>query len=464
MAMLKSNQLFVNVSSRNKDNKSSDTGMQSITPEKDIYGTLSEKVIRPVYTPIDTDTLDLTLDNKEMTIKGDVKWQAFTGETAGTAYPGNLGARNYNMILKLRQEFDEQLEDYKMFMIKANDVLSSMQQKVEVFTETIQRGFDNLYSHVNTSLSDMQAKIVSLNKMDAVLLSTINKETENRIIACEEIHSIIKQETAHRVAAINKVHEKLDAEIERAINADKKLENVQMRHTAELEALRIRLDQVKESLNNKINENVTQLNDKILKTEELIRADLVEEVTRLDARIDTEIERATAEEQRILQEAKDYIDSVKDSILGEGITEAYDTLVEIENWLKTQGVKIKDIFLAITQETKARQTEDKLLWSAIHQETDRAQQAEADESLARQRGDTLLSTQISTETADRQQADTELNTQIQLNVQAIANEISRAKAAESELADNIADVITRFGNVMFIDGGTSISNNLQDPV
>lgn len=63
--------------------------------------------------------------------------------------------------------------------------------------------------------------------------------------------------------------------------------------------------------------------------------------------------------------AKDYTDQVKAGLLGEGITETYDTLVEIQTWIEGAGVNATELTQAIAVETKAREDADKALGERI---------------------------------------------------------------------------------------------------
>lgn len=45
----------------------------------------------------------------------------------------------------------------------------------------------------------------------------------------------------------------------------------------------------------------------------------------------------------ILQEAKTYTDEMRQSLLGEGISETFDTLKEIQNWIETDGVEATEL-------------------------------------------------------------------------------------------------------------------------
>lgn len=62
-----------------------------------------------------------------------------------------------------------------------------------------------------------------------------------------------------------------------------------------------------------------------------------------------------------LVDAKAYTDDVKADILGEGITETFDTLKEIEDWITKQGGSTVELTKAIADEAKAREDADKLI-------------------------------------------------------------------------------------------------------
>lgn len=59
-----------------------------------------------------------------------------------------------------------------------------------------------------------------------------------------------------------------------------------------------------------------------------------------------------------LSAAKKYTDDMKDALLGEGIKDTFDTLVEIQNWIEGDGVNATELSEAIAAETKAREEAD----------------------------------------------------------------------------------------------------------
>ena len=113
------------------------------------------------------------------------------------------------------------------------------------------------------------------------------------------------------------------------------------------------------------------INNKVEKVEgkSLISDDEIARLANVDNYDDTEVrglidavEEDIAEinnaENGILAQAKAYTDEVKAGILGEGITETYDTLVEIQNWINGAGVDATELAEAIAAETKNREDAD----------------------------------------------------------------------------------------------------------
>lgn len=77
---------------------------------------------------------------------------------------------------------------------------------------------------------------------------------------------------------------------------------------------------------------------------------------------------ADTAEADALAAAKAYTDEVKAGILGEGITETFDTLVEIQNWINGAGVNATELSEAIAAEAKLRGDEDTRLAGLISAE------------------------------------------------------------------------------------------------
>lgn len=63
---------------------------------------------------------------------------------------------------------------------------------------------------------------------------------------------------------------------------------------------------------------------------------------------------ATSKANTAEANAKAYTDEMKNAILGEGISETFDTLKEIQNWIEGDGVNATELTTAIADEAKAR--------------------------------------------------------------------------------------------------------------
>lgn len=85
------------------------------------------------------------------------------------------------------------------------------------------------------------------------------------------------------------------------------------------------------------------------------------EVRGLIDAVEEDIAEINNAENGILAQAKAYTDEVKAGILGEGITETYDTLVEIQNWINGAGVNATELTEAIAAEAKTRDDADKAI-------------------------------------------------------------------------------------------------------
>lgn len=77
--------------------------------------------------------------------------------------------------------------------------------------------------------------------------------------------------------------------------------------------------------------------------------------------ITAEESRATAAEAQALTDAKAYADDIKTTILGNDLSETYDTLKEIATWIEGDGVNTTELTQAVANEAALRQSEDEAL-------------------------------------------------------------------------------------------------------
>lgn len=455
-----------------------------------IYGELSEKVIRPVYEGVDTPSFDITIDNENKTISGNVNFNEFTGETSGKAYPGHLGKRNFDLIVKLENSVNELFDKYTLLYVTFRDLINGCDLKInDVEKElnnklnTLNNNFEQTVQHINKQLSDLKTHV---DAQDSILLEKIQLESQERLQGLRQVQQNL-------TAQIKLVTDKITAEENRAVEQEQLLQS-------SIDKLDKELADIDDVILTTIEPQIKELDQKILDIQNETITTIDVRLTELDQKIDIEEERATAAEQSILEQSLAYTNKVKDDLLGDGIKETFDTLVEIQNWIETDGVNTYELSEALTAEASIRENKDTELEQLIEQETlrattseellsvkitaeeTRATAAEETEKLAREAAivevQNNVTTQVNTltdkidqETFDRAQADSQLFTAMQIVEQTvteqntkietlsgdISDEEARATAAEKSIDDKLTEFMNLFSSLQFIDGGTSSS-------
>lgn len=111
-----------------------------------------------------------------------------------------------------------------------------------------------------------------------------------------------------------------------------------------------------------INSNLNSVSDRVTTLEEINItakiADINNRIASTNEALSEEILRATNAEVKALSDAKDYIDKVKTDILGEGIAETFDTLVEIQDWIQNHGIEATTLSKTIATEISDRKVAD----------------------------------------------------------------------------------------------------------
>lgn len=158
------------------------------------------------------------------------------------------------------------------------------------------------------------------------------------------------------------------------------------------------------------------------------------------------IEAINDTEDGILAQAKAYTDEVKAGILGEGITETYDTLVEIQNWINGAGVNATELTEAIAAEAKTRGEEDAKLSTAI-----------TNEASTRAEEDGKLDAAIKAEAATRAEEDAKLDAAIK----AIYTPANGETAASGVLVTEIADLQEQITNLNITGGKVENAVNAE---
>ena len=107
-----------------------------------------------------------------------------------------------------------------------------------------------------------------------------------------------------------------------------------------------------------LNQSISALDSKVETYKKDTDSDNVELKEHLKMYCDTEI--YSAEER-----AKNYTDKVKNDILGDGISQTFDTLKEIQDWIEGDGVNTIELTTAIVEESTIRENKDLELAQSI---------------------------------------------------------------------------------------------------
>ena len=182
---------------------------------------------------------------------------------------------------------------------------------------------------VNT-LKEIQAELDAGEASAANLLNEIN--------ALKAIDNATQEELNTAVASLeNKISVKSDASVvEEIAGRVTTLENAGHVNATQLETAK---QEAITSANSTLTAKVNDINSRIAST---------------NGALSDEILRATKAES----DAKAYTDKVKKDLLGEGISETFDTLVEIQDWIGDHGVEATELSSAIAAEKTARQEAD----------------------------------------------------------------------------------------------------------
>lgn len=254
-----------------------------------IYGELSEKVIRPVYEGVDTPSFDITIDNENKTISGNVNFNEFTGETSGKAYPGHLGKRNFELIVKLENSVNELFDKYTLLYVTFRDLINGCDLKInDVEKElnnklnTLNNNFEQTVQHINKQLSDLKTHV---DAQDSILLEKIQLESQERLQGLRQVQQNL-------TAQIKIVTDKISAEENRAVEQEQLLQS-------SIDNLAKELADIDDVILTTIDPQIKELDQKILDIQNETITTIDVRLTELDQKIDIEEERATAAENSI---------------------------------------------------------------------------------------------------------------------------------------------------------------------
>lgn len=216
--------------------------------KKFLQGQLNQPISRPTYTGGKTDSLEIVVNNSEMTVTGNVIWDNFIGTTLGQAYPGVDGARNYKAILKLTDSINDNIEQFINYKNITNSRLSAIEniaqdidtavseklaKEVARSTAKDKELLDNLIVESQRALA-AEAEFVNKLELEALLRSDLDNELKAEIeLLSNNVFTRIEQLSKSIDAIMNKIDsvettliQQITSENIRAVTAEKELRSL----------------------------------------------------------------------------------------------------------------------------------------------------------------------------------------------------------------------------------------------
>ena len=470
---------------------------------KFLQGQLNQPITKPLYHGITSDSVEITVDNSNMTIKGNVIWDSFLGTTLGKAYSGVDGKRDYEAILNLTKEFNTMVEQFVKYKLETNQRIISIENITSEVDMTVTDKLDKEIIRSIENDKELLDKIVLESQralaaeatfihdleMEVALRANIDKELKEKIDSLganllEQIHvlsakidSIFDEVKSSETQLI----EQITNETLRALQAEKELRealNSTIKHINEFES-RITATQNSSSESAEIKLNdlsnlIKQETDRATKSENNIETELhkldstVNELfTNVVLDLQNEIEARKKEDKSILRQLKQTEETVKSTT--EAISKDVTSVAT-----EVQAVKLDFEQLAHTTDKELAEIE-KNLDSKLLTEVNRSIEVEKSldskvETRTKQFLNRLndLSACVEDETASRITADSELRQDIEelsnstkLAVEHIDASIQTLSSDTSASIDHISDDIELLGTRLSKDIATERDRSVR---
>lgn len=183
-----------------------------------LMGNVGKQIEALNYGGGETDSLIIKVDNENNIISGDVKWQAFLGESDSTAYPGNKGADNHNKILELFDAIGSEIRRAQSAeSVIQNRLDSEITERIDTYRAILKKLYE-VEEYVN---SELRYEIKTLNdRIDSTLTSIeANKNLINSVN--KELKKSIADETKRAVDSETRIAERVEevkSDLEYVIN------------------------------------------------------------------------------------------------------------------------------------------------------------------------------------------------------------------------------------------------------
>jgi hypothetical protein len=275
---------------------------------KFLQGQLNQPITRPLYHGLTSDSVEITVDNSNMTIKGNVIWDSFIGTTLGKAYSGVDGKRDYEAILNLTKEFNTIVEQFVKYKLETNQRIISIEK---------------ITSEIDTTVTDkLDKEIIRSIENDKELLDKLVTESQRALAAEATFIHDLEMEVALRADVDRELKEKVDS-----LSADL------------FEQLRVLSSKI-DSIFDKVESSETQLIERI--TNETLRALQAEKELR--EALNSTIKHINEFESRITATQSSSSENVEIQLndLSNLIKQETDRATESENNIETELHKIHE--------------------------------------------------------------------------------------------------------------------------
>lgn len=182
-----------------------------------------------VYSGKSTSSLDIIVDNDEHTISGNVIWDDFIGESYSKAYPGELGARNYNLICELTQKVNNELDSaasLKQQLVQRVTALENApnnQSLSKQLSHEVARAL-NAEKKLSTALSTVGAKVDKVQSEFNTELQQVDSALSDRIT---NIETKLVESTSNDITRLKsrlvQLESNVSSEIVRSVSYDNQL-------------------------------------------------------------------------------------------------------------------------------------------------------------------------------------------------------------------------------------------------
>lgn len=196
--------------------------------QKFLYGQLNQPNSSSAnYGGVTTDTAKVTVDNQNRTIRADVLWNAFTGETSDKAYPGDKGARNYQKIIELQSKLNEENLRFIGYKDSIEAQLAKISNDLNKLTIESKEAIQTESNRSKLFDDDIHKKLLDeinrATKAENDLLTQLLRATSEWQTSIREIHEQIKSLDGISADVVESIRSDLSSEIDRSTKADAEL-------------------------------------------------------------------------------------------------------------------------------------------------------------------------------------------------------------------------------------------------